>query len=194
MRASEIPSARAAAVAAAAFSRLCAPGMSGSAGSSSAGSNSIRRAWPGHVVEAARHDRVVGLRLVLEDPELRVPVGVDRAVPVEMVGLEVEQHGDPRTELVDVLELEAGDLADDDLARLDPAVELRQRAADVAGDGRSEHDSEQLARRRLPVRPGHADDRVPEQPRAELDLAPDGNARVREQPEPEMPHQAPRGS
>ena len=42
-----MPSARAAAVAAAAFSRLCAPGISGSAGSSSAGSNSTRRARPG---------------------------------------------------------------------------------------------------------------------------------------------------
>ena len=47
MRASRIPSARAAAVAAAAFSRLCAPGISGSAGSGSLGSNSIRSARPG---------------------------------------------------------------------------------------------------------------------------------------------------
>src|SRR5213596_928761 len=49
------------------------------------------------------------------------------------------------------------------------------RSADVAGDGSVEHRAEQLARRRLPVRPGHADDRAPEQPRPELDLAPDGN-------------------
>ena len=33
---------------------------------------------------------------------------------------------------------------------------------------------EQLARRRLAVRPGDAEDRVRKQPRAELDLAPDG--------------------
>ena len=54
-------------------------------------------------------------------------------------------------------------------------VEVAQRTADVAGHRRAEHHAEQLARRRLPVRPGDADDRVREQPRAELDLAPDGN-------------------
>ena len=36
--------------------------------------------------------------------------------------------------------------------------------------------AEELARRRLPVRAGDADQRVREQPRAELDLAPDGDA------------------
>jgi hypothetical protein len=42
-----MPAALAAAVAAAAFSRLCSPRMSGSAGSSSSKPNSIRRALPG---------------------------------------------------------------------------------------------------------------------------------------------------
>lgn len=41
------PSARAAAVAAAAFARLCSPGMRGSAGSGSPAANSTRRARPG---------------------------------------------------------------------------------------------------------------------------------------------------
>ena len=96
----------------------------------------------GHVVEAARDDRDVGFLLVLEDPELGRAVGVDRSVPVEMVRLEIEEHGDPRTELVDVLELEARDLADDDLARLDLAVEVAERAADVPRHWSAEHRSE----------------------------------------------------
>ncbi len=57
----------------------------------------------------------------------------------------------------------------------DLADELRQRPPDVAGDRRAEHRAEQLARRRLPVRPGDAENRVREQSRAELDLAPDGH-------------------
>jgi hypothetical protein len=67
-------------------------------------------------------------------------------VPVEVVGLEVEQHGDLARELVDVLELEARELADDAGRRLDLAVEIGQRATDVAGDGHAEHRAEQLAR------------------------------------------------
>ena len=92
------------------------------------------RAHARNVVEAARNDRGVAFALVLEDPELRVAVGLERAVPVEVVGLEIEEHGDPRPKLVHVLELEAGDLADDDLVGLDLPVELGERAADVAGD------------------------------------------------------------
>ena len=104
MSASAIPAARAAAVAAAAFSRLCAPRISGSAGSSSSAENSIA-VEP----EAARHD----LRArALEDAQLRVAVRLERAVPVEVVRLEVEQHGDVARELVHVLELERRQLAD----------------------------------------------------------------------------------
>src|SRR5581483_4718957 len=49
----------------------------------------------------------------LEDPQLRVPVRVERAVAVEVVRLEVEQDGDLAGERVHVLELEARELADD---------------------------------------------------------------------------------
>ena len=66
--------------------------------------------------EAARHD----LRArTLEDAELRVAVRLEGAVPVEVVGLEVEQHRDVARERVHVLELEARELADDGRARLD---------------------------------------------------------------------------
>ena len=66
-----------------------------------------------NLAEAARDDGRVVLGLRLEDPELRVDVPLERAVPVEMVGLEVEEDGDARTQRLDVLELERGELADD---------------------------------------------------------------------------------
>ena len=171
-----MPAARAAAVAAAAFSRLCAPGMRGSAGSGSSPANSIRRAAPGTPPEspAARPRRRPAL--VLEDAQLRVAVGVERAVAVDVVRLEVEQHGDARPQRLDVLELERRELAHD------PGVRRGTRRRATSADGRccrpprpgrpaaSKIGAEQRRRRRLPVRAGDAEDRVGEQPRAELDL------------------------
>ena len=104
---------------------------------------------------AARHDLRAG---ALEDAQLRVAVGLERAVPVEVVGLEVQQHRHLAGELVHVLELEARQLADDERPRLDLAVEVGQRAADVPR-GRSVQDrAQQLGGRRLAVRAGHADE------------------------------------
>ena len=60
-----------------------------------------------------------------------------------------------------------------------------ERPPDVAGDrdrpaGGAEDRSEELARRRLAVRPGHPEHGLARQePRAELDLAPDGSPRAR---------------
>ena len=48
-------------------------------------------------------------------------------MPVEVVRLEVEQNGDPGPKLVDVLELEARELADDPLVGLDLADQLAER-------------------------------------------------------------------
>ena len=84
--------------------------------------------------EAARNDRDVGLGLVLEDPQLRVPVGVEGLMAVEVVRLEIEQHGNAGTEAVHVLELEARQLADDPGVLLQRSVEARQGPADIAGD------------------------------------------------------------
>ena len=153
-RSSAIPAARAAAVAAAAFSRLCAPRISGSAGSSSSAENSIpSRPSPARDDLRAR---------ALEDAQLRVAVGLERPVPVEVVGLEVEQHRDVAGELVHVLELERRELADDPLRR----ARSSERRADVAGDrdvtSRGAEDrAEQLGRRRLAVRAGDADEARP---------------------------------
>ena len=125
--------------------------------------------------EPARDDPRLG---PLEDAQLRVAVALEGAVPVEMVGLEVEQDGDAAAELVDVLELERGQLAHDPVGVVDAA----QRAADVPGDGDvppvgTEDGAEELARRRLAVRAGDADDRpLGVEPVAELDFAPNRDA------------------
>jgi hypothetical protein len=130
-----------------------------------------------HGAEPAGDDGRVLRRLVLEDAELRGAVGVEGAVPVEVVRLEVEEHRDRAAQLVHVLELEARELHDDGVALRDPPVQLRERAADVPGHRRAQHPAEELARRRLPVRAGDADEPGAQQPRAELDLAPYGDAR-----------------
>ena len=178
---SSIPAARAAAVAAAAFSRLWSPGMRGSAGSASSAANSTRRADARNLAEPARDDGDVVRALVLEDAELRGAVGLEVAVAVEVVGRQVEEDGDLGPERLDVLELEARELAHDPRVFGDCAVEAGERTADVPGHGDgpaggSKDGAEQLARRRFPVRPGHPDDGVREQARAELHLAPDGEA------------------
>ena len=55
-------------------------------------------------------------------------------VTVEMVGRHVQQHAHARTQLVDVLELEARELADDPAPLGELADETRDRVADVARD------------------------------------------------------------
>ena len=84
------------------------------------------------------------------------------------------------SEGVDVLQLEARELAHDPGSFAQRAVEPGQRAADVPGHGHvlaggAEDVSEELARGRLAVRPGDAEYRVGQEPEAELDLAPDGH-------------------
>jgi hypothetical protein len=125
--------------------------------------------------EAVRDDGHVG---ALEDAELRVAVGVEGAVPVEVVGLEVQEDGDAAAQLVDVLELEGRELADDPLG----GVRGGERRADVPRDGDvvpggAEDRAEELGGRRLAVGAGDPDElRAAEEPVAELDLAPDGDA------------------
>ena len=130
--------------------------------------------------EAAWHD--LGAR-PLEDAELCVAVRLKAAMAVDVVGLEVEKDGDVAGEGVDILKLEARELAHD--PRVRPCL-LRggcERPADVAGDlggtaVRAENCAEELGRRCLPVRSGHADEARPgrEEPVAELDLAPERDA------------------
>ncbi len=127
-----------------------------------------------HAVQlaASRYD---GRCRALKDPKLRRLVRTEGVVPIEMVGLEVEQHRDLARQVVDVLELERRELADNPLGRLD----RRQRPADVPSDrdvssGSAKHRPEQLDRRRLPVRARDTDEpRFGKELVAELDLAPD---------------------
>jgi hypothetical protein len=60
--------------------------------------------------EAAGRNLMAG---PLEDPELGVAVALECAVAVLVVRLEVQQQGLLQLELVDVLELEGGELDDD---------------------------------------------------------------------------------
>ena len=109
-------------------------------------------------------DRPVVRLLVGEDPRLRLGVLLDARVPIEVIGREVEQHGNPRPELLGHLELKA--------ARLD-------HVHDVAATSRStcalsgmpmlpptiaahaalvQHPSHQRRRRRLALGAGDRDD------------------------------------
>ena len=133
--------------------------------------------------EPPRHDGIVARDLGLEDPQLRAGIGLERAVAVEVIRLEIEQHRDAAVERADVLELERRELADDPRIGGRVTDEAREWAADVAGDlgrhpGGVEHGAEQRGRRRLAVRPGDADDRVREQAGPELDLGDDGNTEL----------------
>ena len=134
-------------------------------------------------VVVVEHRDVVGL-LTGEHPELGLGVRLQRAVPIEMVGRDVEQHADAGSQLVDVLELEARQLAHDPRALAQLTNEARDGVADVAGhrarnSSGLEHRAGQARRGRLAVRAGDPDPRVlrSEQPEGQLDLAPDGHAR-----------------
>ncbi len=97
---------------------------------------------------------------------------------VDVVGLEVEQHGDARPKRLYVLELEGGELAHDPRVLGNRADEARERPADVprhfGGNARRGEDgAEQRGRRRLPVRAGDPENGVLEQAGAQLDLGDD---------------------
>ena len=101
----------------------------------------------------------------LEDAQLRGAVRIEGGVAVKVVGLEVEEDGDVARELMDVLELEARELADDPGPGLDRGRDADERPADVACDldgatGGAEDRAEQLGRRRLAVGAGHAEERI----------------------------------
>ena len=128
-------------------------------------------------------DRRVALALALEDPQLGGRVGLERAMTVEVVGRDVEQHGHVGAKLLDALELEARELAHDRPPRLDAARQRRERVADVAGAGAGhaaalEHGGSQQRGRGLAVGSGDADDRIAllEQAVRELHLGPHGDA------------------
>ena len=116
-------------------------------------------------------------------PQLGGDVGAVDAVPVKVVLRQVEEHGHGRPEAFDVLELEAGELGDDDRVLRDHARHRRQGVTDVAADrdgqtGVPEDGAGQLGGRRLAVGAGDADHGVAEEAAGELDLAPQRHAAV----------------
>ena len=128
------------------------------------------------------HQGEVGGRLVLEDAQLGVDVARVAAVPVDVVLGEVEQHGDVGPEALDVLELEARQLGHHDRLGVDPAGQVGQRPAHVAGHfdraaGVAQDLAGELGRRGLAVGPGDGDPAVGQKARGELDLAPDRQRR-----------------
>jgi len=128
---------------------------------------------------ASRCDLVPG---ALEDPQLGVAVTLERAVAVEVVRLEVQQYGHLELELVNVLELEGGQLGDD--PRVHRRIERSDRRArrgrrgDVAGHldiaaARAQHRAEELRCGGLALGAGDPDEPAgAQQPIAELDFAP----------------------
>jgi hypothetical protein len=119
---------------------------------------------------------VAGVRLVREDQPLRRAVGVERAVPVDMIGREVEQHRDPWVERLLLDELEGGGLDHEDVVFLERG--RREGPTDVAARHHVERPRPQTGRehpggRRLAVRPRDRDVRDAREPGPELELTPD---------------------
>ena len=113
-----------------------------------------------------------------ESVPLRVRVGVDPVVAIEMVVRHVEEDRDPRAKCVHALHLEARDLEDDGVPGL--VRVRRERFAEIPADeGAERHDLQDGAddRRRgaLSVRPADGHDRrfVRQRADRELDLADD---------------------
>jgi hypothetical protein len=110
-----------------------------------------------------------------EDARLRVGVVLDRAVLVEVIGRDVEQHRHAGMEGALHAQLERRAFYDQDLVLL--AGGLGERTPDVPAGDRVDPPGAQArldhARRgRLPVRAGHREVRHPGDPSAELHLAP----------------------
>src|SRR6185369_17551657 len=107
-------------------------------------------------------------------PQLGREVFVHAAVPVQMVGRQVEHRRDMRVERRRMLELEARNLGDDEIVRL-AADRVAQRVAEVtAGErpsaGRFEDRTDQAYGRALSVGSGNRHQRSSETVGGKLDL------------------------
>ena len=130
--------------------------------------------------EAPWDDSGVLACLKLEHAQLGGRVGLERAMAVEVVGLEIEEHADMRAKRLDILELKGRELADDPGLGRDRPHQGREWSADVACHldlpvVRAKDLPQELARRRLAVGAGDAEDGIREQACPQLDLAPYGD-------------------
>jgi hypothetical protein len=127
-------------------------------------------------LELLRYDGHVHLILPPEHLQLGFQISLDRAVAVEMVGRQVEQHRGLGCKRERVFELEGGRLAHHYDALLYRADEPAERRSDVAGDGGGQarlpvNVTDELHRRGLAVRASYGDELVRKHPPGELELA-----------------------
>src|SRR6266702_5940338 len=181
---SDSPAMRPTAAAARAFSRLCRPGI-GMGGTGLCWSNHTTRAWvflasrPGFVA-AVDHREVVGPR-ELDDLSLDLCVPLERAVAVEVVGRDIEDHPDVQARPLHRLELEARELEHYPVLGRDLGQAVEDRLADVAADhhgplARGEDIAGERGGRGLAVGACDADDSAGAQLQEQVDLARDGDA------------------
>ena len=125
--------------------------------------------------------RAVRLGLVGEDPRLGLDVALDRSVPVEVIGGDVEHDGHPRPQELDRLELKARRLRHDEAVGGEVQGVGGERGADIAahedGPHRSAHElAREGGRGRLAVGARDGDEIGFHDAPAELELADDGHA------------------
>ncbi len=134
-----------------------------------------------------REPRVVGIQhrelvaaLVRKDRGLRIRVGFERRIAIEVVGGEIQDRRRVWTKGLDSLQLKARELHHQRVVL--PVHGVRQRRPEIAADedtataGR-QHRTQQGGGRALAVGPGDRRDRCREKPRRQLDLRHDATAR-----------------
>jgi len=128
------------------------------------------------------------LLLVLEEPRLRPDVLLERDVPVEVIGGQVQHHADVGAKCLDGLELKTAHLRHRDRQIAGGFHARKQRRADVAthehrNAGGLQDVADERGRRRLAVRPGDRHQPPAQKTPRQLDFAPYRNsprARFRE--------------
>ena len=174
-------------------SPITSPPLSATPSASGASSAKPARAGACSRAASAQRRRVVGVDdgPVVRRPGSRRSAPSPRAyasnvgVPIEVVGREVQQHGDPRVERLGRLELEAADL--DDVHRVGRRLghlraERRRRCCRrrvACTPAACEHPADERRRRRLALRAGDRDDPAAQPARRQLDLADDRHAAPR---------------
>ena len=123
-----------------------------------------------------RKHRQIVAALVCEQFELCGEIVLERAVPIEVVGREIEHHRRLGGEVERIFQLEGGCLADDRRALLDTPHEAAECGANVARDlhpqaGLAVDVPDQLNGGGLAVRARHGDEFVVEHSPCQLQLA-----------------------
>ncbi len=134
-------------------------------------------------VEGVEEKAVAGAA-VLHDPLLVPVVILDVAVPVEMIGRQIENARDLGMEVRDGLELEARDLEHEEIAGAEIADDRAERQTNVSADDRppsggSQDLADHRDGRRLAVRARDGDEARLGEPAAELELARERHAAPR---------------